>query len=221
MDKPKDKGYTSNAQERDEIFDERTAIRIAIQEMKEQTRMDYDLYLESRRLRNEQINIMLDRLRELDHRDEIVELKYKRQLEEIQKQDTRTLTSNLNEKVVPNKEGIDNSAEALTKLQKRKEEQAQLKLKEVRENVSSNIKEERLSNPIRGSLKRVSSERIETLIVTYLRGNGEVSLKAIKGHVESEVNTQWKNFGDVMQKIMSHNKRVKRASKRGYYYLES
>lgn len=71
----KEEEHKALTQERNAIFDERTAIKIAIQDMKEQTRMDYDLYLESRRLRNEQISLMLDRLRELDHRDEIVELK--------------------------------------------------------------------------------------------------------------------------------------------------
>lgn len=48
------------------IFDEREAIRLELQELIDQKRMDYDLYLESRKIRNDRTIVLLDRLRELD-----------------------------------------------------------------------------------------------------------------------------------------------------------
>lgn len=50
-------------------FTERDAILMAMEEYKLQTRMDHDLYMESKRMRDAQYNTLLQRLRELDERD--------------------------------------------------------------------------------------------------------------------------------------------------------
>ena len=222
MDKPNVQGYNSREMEREKdiIFDERMAIHIAIQEMKEQTRMDYDLYLESRRMRNEQIKVMLDRLRDLDHRDEIVELKYRRQFEESQKQVSESSPNEGMQNNVPKKEDGDNHLEYLRNLQKLKDEKENLKLRETREHVASSIQEELIANSYRGSSSIIPIERLEFLIVTFLRDNGESPVREIRKHVEGTVNRKWTNFGDLVRRVMGRNEKVKNSDRKGYYYLD-
>lgn len=50
-------------------FTERDAIKMEMEELKEQTRRDAELYFESRKYRNERYTELLNRLRELDERD--------------------------------------------------------------------------------------------------------------------------------------------------------
>lgn len=49
-----------------QTFDEREAIRLELKELIDQKRMDYDLYLESRKIRNDRTTELLNRLRDLD-----------------------------------------------------------------------------------------------------------------------------------------------------------
>jgi hypothetical protein len=59
----------------DTMFTERDAIEFEMNELKEQARRDYDIYLTSRNMRNERYSQLMDRLREIDerpHRKEVV-----------------------------------------------------------------------------------------------------------------------------------------------------
>jgi hypothetical protein len=57
------------------MFTERDAIEFEMNELKEQARRDYEIYLTSRNMRNERYSQLMDRLREIDerpHRKEVV-----------------------------------------------------------------------------------------------------------------------------------------------------
>lgn len=184
--------------------------------MKEQTRMDYDLYLESRRLRNEQINIMLDRLRELDHRDEILELKYKNTVKDTPKITPQKPIEKTNEPSKPQMRQVSDTAnEILQQLQKHKKG---LKIKETKENVATKVQEEKLAKTIKNT--RTPIERIEHLVVSYLSEHGESPIRNIRKFVEETVNSKWANFSDPLQRVMDRNPRVRKSIRRGYYYLK-
>lgn len=203
------------AQEREAIFDERKAIQLAVQDLKEQTRMDYELYFESRRVRNEQISILLERLRELDERDKIVELKYSTRYNSTQNQEPSGVAT-----PEPTKEKeTESMQDQLLKAQLLQGGIPEVKLPEKRDIVASRIREQALSNTHRTKSKKVPQERIEQLIMTYLTEHGESQIRFIQKYVEETVNQKWSNFSATVKKIMERNKRIQKGHKMGYYYL--
>jgi hypothetical protein len=59
------------------MFNEREAIRLEMEDLKEQSRKDFDFYFEMRKFRNERMTQLQNRLRDLD------EIEYKRSIEPI------------------------------------------------------------------------------------------------------------------------------------------
>ena len=140
----------TNTNDRSLIFDERRAIEMEIQSLKEQTRMDFDLYFESRKIRNEQISVLLDRLRQLDERDK-----------ELIKQ------QRLEQTATP--EPVKTTPNSIEEWEKQKEErlrsQKESKLEGVRKNVKDNINKEKIK-----SKKKARKE----VNMTFMRFNGDI-----------------------------------------------
>lgn len=190
------------------IFDERKAIEQAIQDLKEQTRMDYDLYLESRKVRNEQISVLLDRLRELDVRDR--DILANESIEKLHSNKAPDTTEDWKKR----------KEERLREQEKIEDAEKERKLEEKRKIVSENIKKVN-TKTFTAKSRKVKFERIVNLVVDYLyEKDGEVPLHEIKKYVENETGASWTNFGEVVRRLMDSHSKVRKGSKRGYYYLE-
>ncbi|WP_409305595.1 hypothetical protein [Peribacillus sp. SCS-155] len=216
-----------------EFFDERKAIELAIADLKEQNRRDYELYLESRNVRNKEIAVYLDRLRELDERDkELILLargiqhkkagdssaphsieewlmRKESMLQEAEKREQEA------EKKVQQAEQREKETEE--KIRNLEEFHQQLKLQEKQDSVQENIRQENIRKPKR--IKIVPTERVEPIVVDFLQERDR-QLKDIQTHVQEKTGGSWVNFGEVMKKIMGRNPKVRRSHTRGLYSLD-
>lgn len=204
-------------EEWEDIFDERKAIEMAIQDLKEQTRMDFDLYFESRKIRTEQISILLSRLRELDERDNIVQIKYRKAAERVLVDTLGSLDTIVEEEEAKKARLLEERAlERQRQLEKREQE----KLEEKRKLISESIQKEKLvSKPQKAGHTYVPIERVETLVLAYLEQNGEQPLRKIKEYVEEQTGASWKNFSEVVRKIKANSSSIEYGDVRGYYRL--
>ena len=197
-------------------FTERDAIHFEMEELKEQARRDFEIYLTSRNMRAERYTQLMERLREIDERT----IRNKSSIQTPQKQvfeqrkQEATLVRDLPK---PKFEGT---------LQ-------DLRIDKVRPNQeiivkSEPEKEEFIENGRNGKKfnKRpkgnIKIEDVDPVVEKYLRfRQTEERTKDIQTYVEKELGAKWTNFSAIMGRILELNPRIKKAERHGFYYYES
>jgi hypothetical protein len=172
---------------------EREAIQFILEELKEQRRADFDMYFEMRKNTTAQYDRFLDRLREIDEKErELNDSFPKPEPQMILPKPLRETVKDIF-KQLPVPKSLD------------------LSVADVRdERVMEEEAHERKS--------QVPAEEVAHYIVEYLKhADGSEPLRDIQYYVETEMNTQWSNFTEVMKRTMQLNPCIQRSKVRGYY----
>jgi hypothetical protein len=195
-------------------FNERQAIEMEMQELKETARREFEMYFESKKWRNERFKELQERLKELD-KEEVVRPPIKPLSEVIGDLTPVTLkpftTANCDTPTVetdlPEIHNIDISVEIPQWETTETPEQQKLK-EEMQE---ANTK----------TLKRnyVPLERVIPVVIDYLIVHGESRIKDIQEYVERKLETKWISFSPLMGRIIEKTNKIENTGYGLYKYI--
>lgn len=182
------------------MFTERDAIQFEMEELKEQARRDFEIYIDSRRHRNERYDQLQNRLREID----MAERQPTRPQPPVQP------LSEIIQKIQPEtfrKPVVlePSGADGFTIPQWKEVSETEKKLKEE------------MKPKNRKKRKYVSTEIVLTKVLEFLIANGKSTLKQIQEYVEAELNTKWTNFNTPMSRVMALTKKIERVDNKYKY----
>jgi len=180
-------------------MNEREAIALEMQELKEQGRLDWEMYFELRRHRNQRYNELQDRLRQIDERDSRIEWEREHQPPVIPPppEEKRHF------KLTPRVKGEE--PEELPKPKNLDIEPEELKLKRYEEE-----EEEPEGEPVslaeikREKEKPTYSEGVEKICEYLKEKEGEwVAFNLIERYAEAQLNYKYTNFSNVLRRAIS------------------
>lgn len=216
-----------------EQFTERDAIKLAMQDLKEQTRMDYDLYFESKKMRDSQHGILMDRLRIIDEREYELskrdwELEKEKQLKELARIENEERMKNQIESSKEESEWVQDPEDStiepddtgVAQSKSKADSLAEIKLNRKRANVRDNIRRAKVGVR-KPKPDYIPFERVESVVLQYLSDKTKPEhSKDIQKHVEKELESAWKNFSGIMSSLMKKYPNLKRVDRGQYTYTK-
>lgn len=182
------------------MFTEREAILMEMQELKEQGRLDYDMYFELRKFRNERYNQLQDRLRIIDDRDKLEKPQYVPRSSEPPKMTPLSPSVDVGKTFVQNNEHeLQTLFKTLPVPKVRDIQPSELKYDRIRKEEEKKIHQ---SQKYRGKVFPTPIETTEA-IERYLKHIGyAVRTKQIKQAMERQFDIEWTNFSNVLERAV-------------------
>lgn len=175
------------------LFTERDAILFEMNELKEQGRLDCDMYFELRKHRNQRYNELQDRLRIIDEREGIKEIPVAPPVPQI----------------IVQKPTVHPERKTLRELFKelppaRSSHMTQSEMRADRIKVEEEVQPQKHTNAYASVVE--TTEAIENYLKTQVV---RVPLKKVQQGVEKILNKHWANFSDVMRRALDLSPYIK------------
>lgn len=177
-------------------MNEREAIRLEMEELKEQGRRDWELYFEMRKHRNDRYTELQNRLREIDVRDSDREIM-------VEKQEFKPLSARVTERIENEKDlPVAKSADMTPK-----------------EMVVDRVARPKRKGVHRGKQPQVPHGLLQQTIEEFLRhADQPLTSKDIEDYVREKHGATFVNFNEVMRRVMGTSPFIRKTNTRPIQY---